>query len=454
MGMDVDDVGAVTLANALHFAGEAELIAVLHDTGYAKGVGGVSAINTFYNNSDVPVGAYKGSFGSTACSGCAGASGQDQYLDTMINTYDPPIRSADDADDAWVVYRRVLALQPDKSVNIASIGMLTNLALLLQSDGDDYSPLSGVELVAQKVDRIVYMDGGYNFGCADGFVGDADECYGTSEYVVENWPANVTQYFMDEGGDFNTAEPLATGCNPGNPGQTGYDNWCCNPDGSSGFNGRLSWDPLTVLIAVRGTDAAHMASVTDVAITVDPSGSEHETTVAYDSNMKRVKYTSSGSSQASIATDVDTMLCLAPTNTTVADDDHVETTGVEIKSKEVAGKCLDVWGVSGSDVPDYTNVDLYTCSGASNQLFTFDGEQIKHAASGKCLDNDSTNGDSVQIFTCSGASNQAWTVTSGGTIVNKKTAKCLDVFGGNTEDGTDVWTYTCSGSSNQVWTGL
>ena len=55
-------------------------------------------------------------------------------------------------------------------------------------------------------------------------------------------------------GDFYTCKALANGCNPGNPGQTGYDNWCCNPDGSSGYSGRLSWDPLTVLIAVRGVE--------------------------------------------------------------------------------------------------------------------------------------------------------------------------------------------------------
>ena len=49
---------AKTLANALHLSGEAELIAVLHNTGFKLGAGGVSAINTFYGNAAVEVGAF------------------------------------------------------------------------------------------------------------------------------------------------------------------------------------------------------------------------------------------------------------------------------------------------------------------------------------------------------------------------------------------------------------
>ena len=45
-------------------------------------------------------------------------------------------------------------------------------------------------------------------------------------------------------------------------------------------------------------------------------------------------------------------------------------------------------------------------------------------------------------------------MTAAGTIINSKSGKCLDVFGGNTADGTDVWSYTCSGSTNQAWSGL
>ena len=48
-------------------------------------------------------------------------------------------------------YCRVLAAQPDRSVAISSVGLLTNLAALLRSGPDDNSPLDGRALVAQKV---------------------------------------------------------------------------------------------------------------------------------------------------------------------------------------------------------------------------------------------------------------------------------------------------------------
>ena len=61
--------------------------------------------------------------------------------------------------DGWQLYRKLLSQQPDHSVTICSIGFLACLAQLLQSDGDQYSPLNGVELVRRKV-RTVYLQGG------------------------------------------------------------------------------------------------------------------------------------------------------------------------------------------------------------------------------------------------------------------------------------------------------
>jgi hypothetical protein len=62
MGMDVDDVGSICIANALQDLGEAEILAIVHDTGFRLGVGPISSINNWYGH-DIPLGAYKGIFG-------------------------------------------------------------------------------------------------------------------------------------------------------------------------------------------------------------------------------------------------------------------------------------------------------------------------------------------------------------------------------------------------------
>ena len=57
------------------------------------------------------------------------------------------------------VLRESLAGQPDNSVVIVQVGFSTNLARLLQTDGDKYSSLSGLDLVEQKVKHISIMAG-------------------------------------------------------------------------------------------------------------------------------------------------------------------------------------------------------------------------------------------------------------------------------------------------------
>ena len=46
-----------------------------------------------------------------------------------------------------------------RSVTIASVGLQTNLELLLRSAPDEHSPLTGRELVAEKVALLAVMAG-------------------------------------------------------------------------------------------------------------------------------------------------------------------------------------------------------------------------------------------------------------------------------------------------------
>ena len=63
--------------------------------------------------------------------------------------------------EATEAYRKVLSEAADHSVVISAIGFATNLAALLQTGADQYSELSGWDLVALKVRTVVWQGGWY-----------------------------------------------------------------------------------------------------------------------------------------------------------------------------------------------------------------------------------------------------------------------------------------------------
>ncbi len=62
-------------------------------------------------------------------------------------------------EEAVEMYRRLLSQQPDKSVVIVTVGFSTTMSQLLKSGPDKYSPLTGKELVARKVEFFSVMAG-------------------------------------------------------------------------------------------------------------------------------------------------------------------------------------------------------------------------------------------------------------------------------------------------------
>jgi hypothetical protein len=69
MSVDVDDVGMLCAAHSLVERGEAEILAVVHDTGLPAGVGAISAINTWWGRSGIKIGGYHGDVGDPDQSG-------------------------------------------------------------------------------------------------------------------------------------------------------------------------------------------------------------------------------------------------------------------------------------------------------------------------------------------------------------------------------------------------
>ena len=131
---DVDDVGAVCMANALADNGEVELLAVVVNTRPVQGVGAVSAINTWYGRNHVPIGAYRPPVPDDGLwphppivpwigTLPDGTSDPLPYVDKLVDDWPSCAQGQSAGASAVDVYRRVLATQPDHSVTISSIGV-------------------------------------------------------------------------------------------------------------------------------------------------------------------------------------------------------------------------------------------------------------------------------------------------------------------------------------------
>lgn len=85
-------------------------------------------------------------------------------LDTTVNGKKllfPGRSIADSLPEGYQLQRRLLAAAADSSVIMIVVGPETNLARLLQSGPDAYSPLTGIELMKKKVKLVSVMGGVY-----------------------------------------------------------------------------------------------------------------------------------------------------------------------------------------------------------------------------------------------------------------------------------------------------
>ncbi|WP_433796747.1 ThuA domain-containing protein [Actinoplanes sp. CA-252034] len=114
------------------------------------------------------------------------------------------------------------------------------------------------------------------------------------------------------------------------------------------------------------------------------------------------------------------------------------------------GKCVDV---SGGSSADGTRIQLWRCTGATNQQWTSEGTTLRSL--GKCMGvagGGTGNGALVQLSSCTGSGGQNWTVGANGSLVNPQSGRCLDANGAGSADGTQLIIWSCHGGANQRWT--
>ena len=246
MGNDVDDVLALDLIHKAQDAGQARLLMVGLNKSGLSSAEFIDIMDIWYGYPDVPIGfAFDGpqtnprrNFNDTVCL-CKKADGSPAFKRSLKDYSSLP--------EAHLLYRKILAGQPDGSVVIASVGFSTNLARLMETGPDTYSRLSGMELIRKKVRLLSVMAG--DFAKPEHAEYNVVTDIPAAKKVLEEWPGEVVLSPFDVGmavqypaasieKDFTWADP--------HPLVKAYEAYIQMP------YDRATWDPTAVLYALDG----------------------------------------------------------------------------------------------------------------------------------------------------------------------------------------------------------
>lgn len=252
IGPDCDDAAALALACIYARRPDIKLLAVMHCTTSPWGAGAIRAIADWYGLPELPVG--------TLTTGSAFLQGEqyELYNRALALRVSAQRRAAQ---DCLPLYRRLLAAQPDGSVEIVSIGPLCNLAALLQSGPDASSQLTGRELVARKVRRLTLMAGDF---ASERPEWNVEMDIASARLVAAQWPGEMVYCGFELGIQVSIlSEPNRLA--PTNPVREAYR---LHTRGE----GRYSWDPCTVQWAMSDADSALYAVSAPGVIAIDEHG--------------------------------------------------------------------------------------------------------------------------------------------------------------------------------------
>lgn len=188
IGNDCDDVLAMAMLHSLATRGEVDLLAVTITKDNPLAPRFVSAINTYYGRPDIPIGMVKG--GKTPDAGKF-LPLADKKIDGKL-VYPRALKDSDTVPEAVSLLRKTLAKAKDHSVSMVQVGFSTNLARLLDSPADEYSPENGKDLIRRKVKELSIMAGA--FAPIDGKVHreyNVVEDIPSARKLAAEWPTRI-----------------------------------------------------------------------------------------------------------------------------------------------------------------------------------------------------------------------------------------------------------------------
>ncbi len=261
MGNDIDDALALAMLNNYIDLDKINLLGVISSKSNIYSVIYIDILNSWYGHPNIPLGIVKD--GKTPDKPTFTKHVADMKSEGE-NIFHGSIEDYSLLPDGVDLYRKLLSEAPDQSVVIITVGFSTNTSRLLESTADDYSPLTGKELISKKVNYLSMMAGDFseNIHLEYNVVVDIPAAVN----VYKNWPTKIITSPFAVGLAINyPAESISNDFSDTqyHPLVEGYKAYMPMP------YDRPTWD-LTSVLYVMEKDSSYFGISEPGKITIDP----------------------------------------------------------------------------------------------------------------------------------------------------------------------------------------
>jgi purine nucleosidase len=240
---DIDDVADLVCMLNLEHLGQLDIVAGIVTSAQIRAAPTMKAITNYYGRTTLPIGANTNSQGSFAS----------LYNDQTQAAFPVPgFAQASDFPTALTVQRQALAAAADNSIEYFVTCTLDSIRALLESPADGISPLTGQQLVAQKMRSLWIVAGIWPQGAATTDLGGTSARAANSNFVLTNWPAAQAPILflnMPDATTIETGENVMVAMPASNPARFAWITYFGN---ANAINKRSGWSQQMALTIARG----------------------------------------------------------------------------------------------------------------------------------------------------------------------------------------------------------
>ena len=159
-GTDDDDVADIGLCCALHRAGIININGIIISNKNGYGASCASALVKYaLPGNTIQIGQYNGSVALPSASA---------YCQQITNGYGPSGDSAANYQNHITAYRKIFAAAAANSIVLICTGSMTSFMEFANSSADGFSPLTGTQLIQQKIKKIHWQAGWFQSSALQG----------------------------------------------------------------------------------------------------------------------------------------------------------------------------------------------------------------------------------------------------------------------------------------------